>query len=495
MSYSRTPSLIIFLLISILVFASEATAQTFSFLRVVRALSLEDPFQIVTGDFNNDGNLDLVFSDRNISEVFVVFGDGKGHFGAEVGFATLGPPVSPVTADFNNDGNLDLAMALPTRNSIVVLFGTGNGNFSSPTELPAGPSPFQAPLGVVAGDFDGDGTPDLMSIAVGSNVISFIKSNGDGTFGPYLFAGVVRDDPLMLIHADFNLDGKLDIATANLDFFGITVALGTGSGTILSPFEIATTSAGAFALTAGDFNKDGFPDLAFLHSFPSVPGTVSIALGKGDGTFGPRMDASTGLDPRAILTGDFNFDGDLDLIVANFLSNTLSILPGTDNTLQFGPALTLFSLDRPIALAAGHFDIDCRLDLALLTADNETLTTLVNGSPNFRLDLVDLQPSTNVLWPPNHKMVDVTVSYSVTNSCGAPTCTLSIASNEPINGPGEGDSAPDWEIIDAHRLRLRAERAAKGSGRIYTITVTCSDTSGSSVSRAVTVAVPKNQSR
>lgn len=55
--------------------------------------------------------------------------------------------------------------------------------------------------------------------------------------------------------------------------------------------------------------------------------------------------------------------------------------------------------------------------------------------------------------------------------------------------------APDWEIIDAHRLRLRAERAAKGSGRIYTITITCSDTSGSSVSKAVTVAVPKNQSR
>ena len=137
----------------------------------------------MTGDFNNDGNLDLVFTDRNISQVFVTFGNGKGNFGVEVGFATLGPPVSPVTADFNSDGNLDLAMAVPTRNSIVVLFGTGNGNFSSPIELKAGPSPFQAPLGVVAGDFDLDGSPDLMSIAVGSNVISFIKSNGDGTFG------------------------------------------------------------------------------------------------------------------------------------------------------------------------------------------------------------------------------------------------------------------------------------------------------------------------
>ena len=492
MFYSRTSHLIFLLLILMTAVASEATAQTVSFSRSDRDLPIENPFQIVSGDFNKDGNLDLAFSDKVIPQVFVVLGDGNGAFGPEVGFTTLGPASSLVTGEFNDDGNLDLATAVPSRNSIVVLFGAGNGNFSLPTELHAGPSPFQAPLGVAAGDFDRDGTQDLMSIAVGSNVISFIKSNGNGTFGPYTFAGVVRDDPLMIIKGDFNLDGNLDIATANFDFFGITVRLGTGTGTITSSFELPTNPA--IALTTGDFDQDTFPDLAFLHRFPAVPGTVSLVLGHGDGTFGPgTSDRSTGLDPRAILTEDFNLDGDLDLAVANFLSNSISILPGTDDVFQIGPAQDFSFFANPVALAAGDFNNDCRPDLAVLTAGNGALSILLNTTPKAPLQIAGVELSKNVLWPPNHKMVDVTVGHSTTNNCGPVTCTLSVVSNEPVKGTGDGDSAPDWEIIDEHHIRLRAERAGNGSGRVYTITITCSDTSGSSASTSVTVSVPRNQ--
>jgi hypothetical protein len=495
MFYPRTQRLIILLLVSIAALASNATAQTISFTRLDRDLSIEDPLQIVTGDFNNDGDLDLVFSDKVISKVFVLLGNGNGTFGPEVSFPTLGPPVSIVTGEFNDDGNLDLAMAIPSRNSIVILFGTGDGSFSLPTELQAGAGSFEAPLGVVAGDFDLDGTQDLMSIAVGSNVVSFIKSNGNGTFGPYTFAGVVRDDPLMIIQADFNLDGNPDIATANFDFVGVTVALGTGVGTLHNAFDIPTIS-GAVALTSGDFNQDTFLDLAFLHRFPAVPGTFSIILGNGDGTFGPaRNDFTSGLDPRAIVTEDFSLDGDLDLAVANFLSNTISLRPGTDDVLQVAPTQDLSFFDKPISLAVGDFDNDCRPDLAVLTAGNGALAVLLNTTPKAPLAIVGVELSRNVLWPPNHQMVEVTVGYSVTNNCGPVRCTLSVVSNEPINGTGDGDSAPDWEIIDEHHVRLRAERAGNRSGRVYTITITCSDISGNSESRAVTVAVPKNRTR
>ena len=97
------------------------------------------------------------------------------------------------------------------------------------------------------------------------------------------------------------------------------------------------------------------------------------------------------------------------------------------------------------------------------------------------------------LWPLNHKFVDITVNYTVTGD-PAPTCVLSVTSNEPINGTGDGDMSPDWLIVDAHHVRLRAERAGTGTGRIYTITITCTNDQGTA-SCQTSVLVPHDQGR
>ena len=100
------------------------------------------------------------------------------------------------------------------------------------------------------------------------------------------------------------------------------------------------------------------------------------------------------------------------------------------------------------------------------------------------------------LWPPNHKMIDVTIDYSVTGACGAVTCVISsIASSEPANGLGDGDTGPDWEIVDNHHVRLRAERAGAGPGRVYTITIICTDTHGHTTTATVAVTVPGNNGK
>jgi hypothetical protein len=101
------------------------------------------------------------------------------------------------------------------------------------------------------------------------------------------------------------------------------------------------------------------------------------------------------------------------------------------------------------------------------------------------------------LWPPNHRLVDVPVNYNVTDNCPLPanSCTLSVTSNEPINGTGDGNTSPDWIILDAHHVQLRAERAGNGNGRIYTITITCTDSAGNSSSRSLTVSVPHDRAR
>lgn len=145
-------------------------------------------------------------------------------------------------------------------------------------------------------------------------------------------------------------------------------------------------------------------------------------------------------------------------------------------------------------------------------ADDTSFTNIVtlvsvpdadNSNNSASVSVVTLNPppvitgasvSVPVLWPPNHKMVEVAVNYVITDNCPAALVnrTLSITSNEPVNGTGDGDASPDWEVIDATRVRLRAERSGGGNGRTYTITITATDSGGASSSKSVTVSVPKN---
>lgn len=108
-----------------------------------------------------------------------------------------------------------------------------------------------------------------------------------------------------------------------------------------------------------------------------------------------------------------------------------------------------------------------------------------------------LSATPNVLWPPNHKMIPVSLSVAASDNCdSAPRCQIiTVNSNEPINGLGDGDTAPDWEITGNLAVNLRAERSGNGSGRIYTITVECSDVSGNSMAKDVTVSIPHDKSR
>jgi hypothetical protein len=103
--------------------------------------------------------------------------------------------------------------------------------------------------------------------------------------------------------------------------------------------------------------------------------------------------------------------------------------------------------------------------------------------------ITGLTVSPETLGAPNHKLIDVTVGYAAADFSGA-TCELSVTSNEPSNGLGDGDTSVDWFLVDAHHVQLRAERAGTGSGRIYTITVTCADPSNNRSTAAATVGVP-----
>jgi hypothetical protein len=106
--------------------------------------------------------------------------------------------------------------------------------------------------------------------------------------------------------------------------------------------------------------------------------------------------------------------------------------------------------------------------------------------------LSDVTPSTGMLWPPNHNMVEVGLHYTATDAVSAAACRVTVASNDPVNATGDGDTAPDWQVLSPTQVELRAERAGGGSGRIYTLTVTCTDASGNTATDTATVSVPES---
>jgi hypothetical protein len=154
---------------------------------------------------------------------------------------------------------------------------------------------------------------------------------------------------------------------------------------------------------------------------------------------------------------------------------------------SFDPAGSTITLSQS---PSGAYPLGCTSVTLTVTNSNGASSqctgtvTVVDATPP-KIKEISADPSE--LWPPNGKMVNVTINYCVTDKCSKPECRISsVTSNEPI-------SSQDYTIIDAHHVKLRADRLGKGNGRIYKITITCTDASGNSSKQAVTVTVAHDQ--
>src|SRR5712672_3847576 len=181
----------------------------------------------------------------------------------------------------------------------------------------------------------------------------------------------VGSNPQGLVTADFDADGKLDLAVANNADNTVSILLGSGAGAFTTKSTPAAGS-GANWIAVGDFDGDGILDIAVANAGSTGAGGVSILLGNGDGTFTLKSSPSTGSGPFALTTGDFNADGHLDLAVSNTNDATVTILLGVgDGTFINAATLAVGSL--PQVIVAGDFNEDGNPYLAL-----------ANGSSIFR---------------------------------------------------------------------------------------------------------------
>jgi hypothetical protein len=280
-----------------------------------------NPRQIAVADFNGDGKLDVVTCNGQSNTVSVLLGRGNGTFKPAVNFASGGYTNSMAVADVNGDGKADLVTVGEGANSPVsVLLGNGNGTFKAPQVICTGQNFFSAAVA----DFNGDGRPDLVVGDATASTLTVFLGNGNGTFqAPQTFA--TAPSPVSIAVADLNHDGKLDLVTANNASSTMSVLLGNGNGTFKAATNFAL-SAASYGVAVADLNGDGNPDVVEAHA----PGnTVSVLLGKGDGTFTPAQDFAVGTRPLGVAIADLNRDGRPDIVTANLGDNTVGVLLNT----------------------------------------------------------------------------------------------------------------------------------------------------------------------
>ena len=328
-----------------------------------------NPVAVAVGDFDGDGNPDLVTANANNTNIFSVLrGNGDGTFQRAISFGAGADPRFVAVGDFDRDGKLDFAAA--TGSAVSVLSGNGNGMFQAAVPYSAGLNPYS----VVIGDFNGDSLSDLAVANYGTTNVSFLAGQDDGTFASAVnyHAGL---NPVAIAAGDFNNDGKLDLAVANIGLYyqgsftnsRVSVLLGKGDGAF-QPTVNYYAGLAPVSVAVADFNADGKPDLA-VANYGST--NVSVLLGQGDGTFHNAVGFSTGQNPQysppqSLAVGDFNGDGRPDLAVAAGNGVVVLLNACINGGIKLAVARTNNALTLSWPLASADFFLESTTNLSSL---------------------------------------------------------------------------------------------------------------------------------
>ena len=359
---------------------------------------LAAPIALATSDFNEDGHPDVAVVNQSSNTVSILIGTGDGGLidGAaqQVGAA----PVALTAADFDGDEHVDLAVlhfvdADPgdEDRDISILLGDGSGGFTRQSDIALGSEDedLRQPRDVVAGDFDADGDADL-AVAIDFNgIVRILDGNGQGGFAPGQKIDVDRQ-PVSLAATDLDDDGDLDLVAARRFSSRISILLNDAAGTfsrscVRTPAPevcVETTIAFPNKVVAADFDADGAPDLAAINN---PGGTVSVLLGDGLGGVGRSVVLGTGARPQGVAAADLDGDGNADLAIANSADDSVTLLFG-DGERGFGRVTTLPGEvgPEPVAVISEDFDDDGFVDLALANFGGENVSVLLgNGKGAF----------------------------------------------------------------------------------------------------------------
>lgn len=370
--------------------------------------------QAAVGDMDGDGHVDVAVADRLDSEIQVLYGRGDGTLEAPLSIATAEKPQVLQLLDFNGDGRQDIVVAAGEDAGLLALHtGRGDGTFRKPLITSVGSSP----VGLGAGDLDGDSLPDVVVTNETSSFACIVRAGGDGR--PELpFHLHTGEGPTAFVASDLDEDSRVDLAVSRRNTPGLVLYRGQ-EGLDFAPGVEIPAEVIPVALTAGDVDGDGIPDLAAvdlvqgLTIWPAVgagnfdqplslgagvlpgalalghlagdehvdiavvnrgSGNVTMLAGRGSWQFAGPTSFAVGSRPTDILWGDLNGDDMEDLVTVNEGSADLSVLLGQSPE-GFRPDQRVPAGQRPVAAVAGDLDGDGLLDLAVVDADLDRFLT------------------------------------------------------------------------------------------------------------------------
>jgi archaellum component FlaF (FlaF/FlaG flagellin family) len=326
------------------------------------------PAEVVSGDFDRANGSD--FATVGTTQVDAFLNNGTGGFGSPAQLSIGGTGHDLTAGDLNGDGLDDLVAG--TSAGAFVFLANANRSFTAVPQ--SGADPTSNILSIGMGDFNRDGVNDIVTvgIAAGQQRASVFLGQGNGHFtaGPTTDFLPALGGNIPLVVADLNGDGIDDVATSNALSNSISVLINNGSGTLSNSGQ-SPISTGSLPgkLDAGDVNNDGRNDLVVPIQSGGASEGADVFLGTGSGNFATSPtklpQSSTGTTPFAVVLDDFNNDGNLDIAVGNRQS------PSKINLLLGNGSGTAFSLDSSLTsggnqlsgLASGDFDGDGNVDL------------------------------------------------------------------------------------------------------------------------------------
>jgi hypothetical protein len=405
-----------------------------------------EPTAVATGDFNGDGNLDLVVANFHVNTVSVLLGKGDGTFNAAVNYNVGHGPISVAVADLNGDHKLDLVVVNETDNNASVLLGNGDGTFNAQVAYPTGVG--GNPLSVVIGDFNGDGIPDLAVADFQTQQVSVLLGNGDGSFQT-VKAYSTGANPSSIVAADFNGDGKLDLALTSTPLGSspgnlVSLLLGNGDGTFGAP---ALFGAGylSYSSAVGDFNRDGAPDLAVANGGSN---TVSLLLN----VQGTAMNIQSSGNPSAF-GQSVAFTTTVSASVSNGSAPTGTVTVKNGST-TIGSG----------ALVGGKFSVST----TTLPVGADSLSAIYSGDSNYQTHTVGLTQTvqaagtnTTLVSSANPSTPNQSITFSATvtsNTTGQPTGTVTFKDgtttlgSSSVNGSGVATFSTSTLILGTHGI-------------------------------------------